>query len=84
MRPIEHDRYRTALFNFLADGLQDHNGDMFRTITWANNKLWKINSGHVRDEDYYLATAFRILTADEKNQIIHELTMGGVVNGTQH
>ena len=75
MRPIEHERCRKALFDFMADGLQDHQGNMWSTIVWMNKVLIKKSSGRMSDEDYYLNKAIRELSTQEINQIIHELTM---------
>lgn len=84
MTPIEHDRCRRALFEFMAGGLKDHGGDMWRTIVWAQNKLIHLSEGHITDNLHYLIMAKREIGVVEKNQIIHELTMGDEVNGTSN
>lgn len=84
LTPIEHERCRKAYFNFLAGGLKDHHDNMWETIIWANTVLIRLSAGHISDEKYYLAESPHELSVAEKNQVIHELTMGGVVNGTQH
>ncbi|GKT04412.1 hypothetical protein [Furfurilactobacillus entadae] len=83
MRPVEHERCRTAYFNFLADGLKDHGGDMWRTIIWANNILIKLDVGHARGESYYLIKSKKGLSVAEKNKIMYELLlMGGASDET--
>ncbi|GAB6091774.1 hypothetical protein [Furfurilactobacillus curtus] len=80
LTPIEHERCRKAYFNFLADGLQDHDNDIWRTILWASHKFMRMSAGHTSDEQYYLVSAIDELSTAEKNQVIHELTMADEVN----
>lgn len=75
MRPIEHERCRTAYYSFLAAGLQDHQGNMWATIVWANGVLRRKQPNHTNDEDYYLIKAIHELTPQDVNKIIHELTI---------
>ncbi|GKT04444.1 hypothetical protein [Furfurilactobacillus entadae] len=77
MRPIEHERCRTAYFNFLADGVKQHGGDMWRTVIWANNKLMRLSVGNVSDESHYLILSKRELSVAEKNKIMYELLLMG-------
>ncbi|MGV0167622.1 hypothetical protein ACRYI5_03355 [Furfurilactobacillus sp. WILCCON 0119] len=81
---MEHERCRTAYFNFLADGLKDHGGDMWRTVIfWANNKLIRLSVGNVSDESHYLILSKHELSVAEKNKIMYELLlMGGASDET--
>ena len=81
MRPIEHERCRKALFDFMADGLAEHGNDMWRTLMWANTKLNTFSIGNVSDERFYLVRSRRELSVAEKNQVIHELTMESSMHG---
>ncbi|GEK28896.1 hypothetical protein [Furfurilactobacillus siliginis] len=61
----------------MADGLKDHNGDMWKTITWADNRLRRLGIGHINDEQFYLAVSYNELSYTERNRIMYELLMMG-------
>lgn len=58
---------------FVQRGMDSYNGDISRAIVWCSNRFDQVNfSDHC---------AIQMLTPQEKNQVIHELTMQSVVTG---
>ena len=53
---------------YLLKGVEGHHGDMVQALVWCGNHFTKLNDSQ--------RNAINKLSAKERNQVIHELTMG--------